>query len=91
MIDLDREYKALRNHMNRYKRKRLGFECGCACGYVADVRMVERTGDIPRHIEVIGQAGFDAKDRVILAIFDHMKKGRDYKYLKEYHILERYR
>ena len=90
MIDLDREYKALRNHLNRYKKKRLAFECGCATGYVSDIRIVDHGDGIPRHIEVIGRAGFDTRDHVILAIFDYMKKGTDYKYWREYHILERF-
>lgn len=91
MIDVEREYKALKNKLNKYKTKKLGFEYGMSCGYVTQVNLVEDPfSKYPwkKAIEVRGLAGFDAHERVLMYITENMSKGKDYKYWKEYHILE---
>lgn len=91
MIDVEKEYKVLVNKLNKYKTKKLCFECGVATGYVTQINLVEDpyTGiSADKAIEVRGLAGMDAEERVLMVITSRWRKGKDYKYWKDYHILE---
>ena len=90
MLDVEKEFKTLQNHMNRYKTKRLSFECGVATGFVTAINLVDNPyyADGSKVIEVRGIAGFDAKEQVLMTITDLWRKGVDYKYWRDYHILE---
>ena len=91
MIDIQKEYKVLLNHFNRYKTKVLGFECGCVVGYVTEINLIqdpESNYPWDKAIQVRGIAGMDDKERELMVITEKMKKGKDYKYCYQYHILE---
>lgn len=90
MIDVEREYKVLQNKLHRYKNKRLGFECGCACGYVTEINLIDDPYGVGKAIEVKGMAGMDAKERVLMTITSFWRKGKDYRYWSDYHILEHF-
>ncbi|MBO4847302.1 MAG: hypothetical protein J5525_13535 [Lachnospiraceae bacterium] len=99
---LDGEYKRLENLIKK-NSGRLPFECGCACGEVVDLELVEEHYDqyarkwIESHINVIGNAGLDyaSKPPVPRTLFTitstEAQKGyktRCYRYDKEFNILE---
>ena len=89
MLDVEREFKSLLKKLNRYKNKKLGFECGVTCGIITAIELInEDESDL---IEVRGIAGVDSKEKVLMTIDPRWRKGRDYKYWKEYHILELFR
>lgn len=91
MIDVEREYKILTNKLTRYKTKKLGFECGCVTGYVTEIKLVQdQNFPSDKAIEVRGLAGLDSKERVLMTITERWRKGKDYKYWSEYHILEHF-
>lgn len=91
VLDVEREYKVLTNKLNRYKKRKLGFECGVVTGYVTEINLVEDPdAKFPwdKAIEVKGFAGFDENEKVLMLITEKWVKGKDYKYWSEYHILE---
>lgn len=91
MIDVEKEYKALKNHFNKYKTKKLGYECGMITGYVTAVNLVQDPNSkFPwvKAIEIKGVAGFDTTEKVLMLITENWTKKKDYKYWREYHILE---
>jgi len=91
MLDVEKEYKVLRNKLMRYKTKRLLFECGCITGYVTEIKLVQDPYfPSDKAIEVRGLAGFDTKERVLMTITNRWSKGKHYKYWKDYHILEHF-
>ena len=91
MIDVEKEYKVLLNKLNRYKTQKLGFECGCATGYVTEINLIDSPYiDGEKAIEIKGVAGLDTQERVLMTISKLWRKGTDYKYWKDYHILEYY-
>lgn len=89
MLDVNKEFKVLTNKLNRYKTRSLAFECGCATGYVTGINLIDNPyGCGGKAIEVRGIAGCDASERVLMIVTDLWRKGKDYKYWPEYHILE---
>lgn len=91
MLNVEKEFKVLTNKLNRYKTKKLGFECGMVTGYVTEINLVEDpNAKFPwyKAIEVKGYAGFDRNEKVLMLITDKWTKGKDYHYWSEYHILE---
>lgn len=95
MIDIEKEYEGLKKKLNRYKKRQLGFECGCVCGVVIDIKLVD---DDQREwyeigkkaIQIIGRAGFqkEGEEHVLFTIREEMIKGKDFKYWWKYHIFE---
>ena len=97
MLDVKREHEILCNTMNRYKTKKLGFECGCVTGVITKINLIEDpymsrvwryAEDAPKAIEVRGIAGMDSNERVLAVITERWKRGKQYKYWRKYHILE---
>lgn len=85
-MDLQKEYTALMNKMNRYKTKPLLFEDGCLNGEVRRIELIEASKP---YIVIHGVIGFSDKERELLRIYEDTKKKETYHYWPQYHILER--
>lgn len=86
--ELHAEYNALLKKLNRYKKKRLAYEYGCACGIITRIELVQEQwgahGDIAEYIAVWGDMG--TGEQVLMYIReDNISKG--YKYDREFHII----
>ena len=86
MINLDKYYITLNNYLNKFKTKELGFECGVACGKVTKIEFNKEEDEIL----VIGIAGWENNERILMIITENMTKGKEFKYWKQYHIFERF-
>ena len=91
MIDIQKEFDTLTKALNRYKTRPLNFECGVVTGKVTSINLIqdpESDFSWDKAIEVRGIAGSSDDERTLLIITERMKKGTDYKYWREYHVLE---
>ncbi len=93
MIDIQKEFAVLSRQLNRYKTRNLGFEYGAITGKVTSISLIqdpESDFSLDKAIEVKGIAGSSSDERTLLVITERMKKGTDYKYFRDYHLLERF-
>ena len=91
MIDIQKEFSTLTRQLNKYKTRPLSFECGAIVGKVTAVNLIpdpESNFSWDKAIEIKGIAGSNETERTLLIITERMKKGTDYKYWREYHVLE---
>lgn len=86
MIDINKYYTTLVNYLNKYKTKKLGFECGVACGYVTRIELNKKD----KELILYGLAGWESEERILMIIIENMTKGKEFKYWKQYHIFERF-
>ena len=95
------EYKRLIKHKldaeKKSNDKRLGFECGCACGYVTRIEYIPAHYGVDykwhdEEIQIFAIAGFDNHEKLVLTLTesDICKRYQDrkYKYWNQYRIFE---
>lgn len=98
------EYKRLKKAKEEREKKsqdkHLGFECGCACGYVTRIEYQPREFDrevgtwTEEAITIYAIAGFSNQEQLVLYITENdvirAHNRRKYKYWKEFGVLESY-
>lgn len=96
------EYDRLVKHKaeceKKLKDKRMGFECGCACGYVTRIEYIPRKYNAEVHkwfdeeVHVYAIAGWDKEEKLVIVITENdvskRYQDRSYKYWSKYGILE---
>ena len=94
--DLKGEYKRFIKIQNKFKDKKIPFECGCACGYVSRIEYIPediRNGQ-EECIWFWGAAGWQdyTKENTLFVLLEEDVKrryqDRRYRYDKKYNILE---